>query len=247
MAISEECKAAMIEHGVLMKGGQPAGADLMKQDVIKVSLVSLETDPELRKAFFDMAKDVLVGKYSHAAENLHTFPEDIEDIVRESTGYWYEGKIEFVSETENPDLRIFPYQMPRQGLAYPPGFATYPLNDHPEASQFSSDVRLMGIATYNPLFGGAFVGREELSGIIKHEFGHNLGVLHPEAALMQAKQDSKVCDDNDFSLRRTLNRGYMGQHTPPTENYYDKGTRDHIRDASSGASPNDSNYKISPP
>ena len=100
----------MIEHGVVMKDGKPAGAELISKPVLRIALVEDDGTGKFPEAAMGIAKEAFPErKFSKLAE-ASTFPENMEGIVSEAIGYWYEGKIEFVNPSEEANLHIYAYR-----------------------------------------------------------------------------------------------------------------------------------------
>lgn len=256
MTISEECKAAMVENGVLMKDGQPAGVVLMQKDTLRVAFIQKNENGGGVKPD-SLSPDLI--EYLNLTGRLNLLfqidrPQgdyDIKTAFVEGVSYWYDGAVEFVSPHEKPDLQVMLFA---GGMDMPYGFSSFPSNDHPDAYPYNGDSAIMGINVLraeNPdFFYESLLGKgakSEYSGettqevvtkIVRHEFGHNLGILHPEQALRYSvKEDPKVCDVKGALTE--LANGIMseGDNSDGSQNIpsddtvfsYDTVTRDFIR------------------
>lgn len=223
MKISEQCQKAVLEHGLLMNGDEPAGRALMSRPVLRVALVENAFPPELMTEEF-------VQYLSGRSDNLgqpDAFPDGIEDAVRKAIGFWHEGDIEFVSLSDNPDIRLVAYN----GPDHIGGFATYPLNDDVDLDE---EGRNRSLGFKDPLIAidmrtARFVAEYGASGAtvlqivestIRHEFGHNLGIRHPELVMGDLnRQSPEACSSSDLkTLRPEFEKSHMAAVSAgPTE------------------------------
>ena len=78
MNISDQCRQAVLEHGILMNGDKPAGKPLMTLPAMKIALVEGDFPPELMTEEFSA---YLAEKQFDLGEP-ETFPDGIEEAVR---------------------------------------------------------------------------------------------------------------------------------------------------------------------
>lgn len=214
MKITEQCRNAVLEHGVLMNGDEPAGRTLMSRPALKIALVENVFPPEL---LTEELSRYLDGSGNRLGQP-DAFPAGIEDAVRRAIGFWYEGDIEFVSLNDSPDLRLVAYS----GPDHIGGFATYPLNDDIDLDE-SGRNRSLGIK--DPMIAidmrtARFVAEygtssatllQGIESVVRHEFGHSLGLRHPELIMGDlAKQEPAACNAADLSaLKPEFERSHM--------------------------------------
>lgn len=236
MAITEQCKAAMIEHGVLMKDGVPAGAELMKKDVLKVALIDAGEDGQFPEGF---VTDELKDSLQVNADSLNypgRFPDGIEDSVRNAIGYWFEGEVVFVGLMDKPDVQVFAYT---EWMGFE-GFASFPVHDNSESQRNlnSSNIEDLWLSSFSakdrdqPLIGVSVknVDAVKVEEVTRHEFGHSIGVMHPHDAVGSFKKlKQPVCNSEEVvQLDRKENDGIMA-YGEPVETWYDRGTRELVQ------------------
>lgn len=221
----------MIEHGVLFNGDRPAVADLIKPGKpLSIAIVQADMNGEFPPGFVneDIDKRINGGLTGEYGARARKFEPDIENITRNAVRYWYEGEIKFVKHDEKPDLTIFAFDSKARS-----SFATFPPNDHADPSFKGTDRAYMGISSRR-------VG-ETTEELIRHEFGHSMGILHPRDAMRQTRETNPVSCDNelaeeDFRPGTVQDQpGYMsyGEHS---ESAYDAGVRQVISPRSAPAS-----------
>ncbi len=201
MALTDQCKAAMIEHGVLMKDGKPAAAEFLKdKETLRVAIIELGEDNRFPQDFVNTFTTILHEQHhKDTLNNPASLPSNIEEIVRDALSDWFVGEIEFVSRADNPDIQIYGFE----SNFFMNGLSTSPLNDDPEHTSFGSEKRLIGVST------GVWE-YDFFRTTISHEFGHNLGILHTDTAYFKAiAENPQVCTESD---KQTLegHPGIMG-------------------------------------
>lgn len=137
--LSAACLRAFIESGTLMNGDVPAGLDLLKQDTITIGYVAIDENTDLLDTdslVLNHASEDLIKYLAHKNQlelffkQIYTIPDDMNQYVKEALGFWYEGNIEFVPLSDNPDIQIFSYL---GAISDPLGFGNLPKNTtHPE-------------------------------------------------------------------------------------------------------------------
>lgn len=215
MTISAACIKAMVDFGVLMNGDQPAAADLLNLDTIKVGFIAAPDDHT--KFTFPQNYDA-TDFITYLAEtdrldllgSVYVVPNNMEDIVKKSLGYWYDGNVEFVPLSHQPDIQIISYI---GGPFDPRGFASFPKNtsEFDNFKHYGGNTTFVGIdilKTEDPdywhkkLLGNDSVSdyseqsqEEIIYNVITHEFAHALGITHPEDALKLSTKVSAACDE----------------------------------------------------
>lgn len=174
MGISDQCKAAMIEHGVLMNGDVPAGMEMINRDVIRVAIAQAgghEDSPNSLKSL--MGQSINLEDKSEFYTTPVDFPENIEELTREAFSFWFEGEIEFVGYDEGPDLRMFAFDTDG-------AFGSFPVNtDQPDIGASKAIIGI-GLQSYPT--------DEKLVGVIRHESGHSsFGVDHGHDGIEDSK------------------------------------------------------------
>lgn len=235
----------MIKHGVLMKTLEdgtevPAGHELMNKDTLRIALVEADDTGRFPASFdaggIDVAiEEKLIPLKQHFNIGPTQFPATIRDIVtRAITDQWFEGEIEFVSLSENPDLQIAAFNSAMlSGLGtHPPADETMlpdELAAHDNITIPRIPTMLLSIDTDN-LPWSRQPQETVLYETVSHEFGHNLGVFHPFSAVERVI-DTKT---GDCTLREVVelqnpdNPGIMS-YGPEQETWYDVGTRDFVK------------------
>ncbi len=197
-----------------MNGDEPAGRALMERPVLRVALIENTFPAELMTEEFSA---YLKGVGSKLGQP-DAFPAGIEDAARRAIGYWHEGEVQFVSLNENPDIRLVAYNGPdRIG-----GFATYPLNDDIDLNEtgynrslgFKDPVIAIDMQTARFVTEYGTSGATLLQGIesvIRHEFGHSLGLRHPELIMGDLmRQEPVACSTADLStLKPAFEQSHM--------------------------------------
>lgn len=223
MNISELCRNAVLEHGVLMNGDAPAGRALMEQPVLRVALIENTFPAELMTEDFS----AYLERSGSRLGQPDAFPAGIEEAARRAIGYWHEGEVQFVSLNENPDIRLVAYNGPdRIG-----GFATYPLNDDIDLNEtgynrslgfkdpvIAIDMRTARFVTEYGSSGATLL--QGIESVIRHEFGHSLGLRHPELIMGDLlRQEPAVCSPSDVStLKPVFEKSHMAAVSAgPTE------------------------------
>jgi len=196
--ITDQCRQAVLEHGILMNGDEPAGNKLMELPTMRIAIIQNEFPPELMTDAFKKHTE------NFDFDSPDAFPDGTEAAVRRALGYWYTGKVEFVKNDQNPDMRIAAYK----GSGTIGGFASFPPNDRERENlegQFESfEYPVMGIEMRSMRFAAKYsiTGTSLLEGIedtIRHEFGHSFGILHTTDILYDIKQsEQRTCNEKDI-------------------------------------------------
>ncbi len=223
--ITPECQAAMIEHGVLMKDGKPAGMELMNKDVIRVAIASPEHFQRFQSLMLQSIN--LEDKLEYYDATID-FPDNIQELTSEAFAFWYSGKVEFVEFDDKPDLRIFAFD--KEGA-----FGSFPVNTDLPSIGASEAIIGIGLQSYPT--------DQSIMGVIRHEIGHALfGVDHPHDAIRLSSESwadsrfggQKVREEfaakcNDLSQEAVTNWEGVMSYGPDGENDYDRGARDFVR------------------
>lgn len=179
MNISDQCRQAIIEYGILMNGDKPAGRNLMNLPVMRISIVQNEFPSELMTPYVENK----LKQYGFTKPDV--FPSGIEDSIKRAVGYWYNGKVEVVDLDENPDMRILAFH----GSGTIGGFASFPIHDvfniddKKGNSDNGSKDPIIAIDMRSQRFAHKYSTRgysllERIEATIQHEFGHSFGILH---------------------------------------------------------------------
>lgn len=229
MGISDQCKAAMIEHGVLMKDGKPAGMKMMNRDVIRISIAKAGENESSPHSFQTLMKQSInledkIEFYTSPTD----FPDNIEELTREALGFWFDGEVEFVGYDEGPDVRIFAFDA--EGA-----FGSFPEND--DSPRISAEHALIGVGLKS------YPTDDKLMGVIRHEAGHALfGVDHAHDGIRDSKASYaklafrtddflahylEVCEG--VSEERVRNEVGVMSYGPDGINGYDRGTKELVQ------------------
>jgi len=243
MGITDQCKAAMIEHGVFMvdlpDGSEvPAGMQNLLKKKLTVALIQADNDGNYQFDFdparYPLAKDNYVAG---------TFPDGFEDVAVQAFQYMYDGEIEFVEPKDWPDVVVFA----TEGGLYS-GIATLPLNNHEFHKRHGHEYPVIGISTKLGWVEES-ITLEDLRDTLEHEIGHALaGIHHPAFAKDEIELNAKdnehtshVCSgaEQEVELDKIFDYGEkealmsMGGHGHET--WYDRGARDFVK---TGVPPN---------
>jgi len=206
MNISDQCRQAILEHGILMNGDEPAGKSLMTLPVMRVAIIQNEFPPELMTEEFK--KHVENFKF----DTPDSFPPGIEDAVERALGFWYKGDIEFVDIKENPDFRIVAFS----GSGTIGGFSSSPLNDNVDHMKSFLKDPAIGIDMTSQRFSQKYSTKvftllENVEDTIRHEFGHSFGVLHTNETLYEIENsEPSNCKGKEFdSLSKAFTNSIM--------------------------------------
>ena len=255
MAITEQCKAEMIKNGVLTveldDGGiVPAGMPLLSKNVLRIAIVEGDVNGAYPEGFvnddFSAFLDDGRGYFeSLVMGNGGAFPDGIENSVRRSIGYWYDGEVQFVSSDDDPDISIFAFETDGDLPVISMGKASFPANNHDNENYASYggdqayvaiNVGLIGLADYSDVVmnGGSF--NDAIEDFLRHEFGHTFAVLHPHEAGEEVKADSdRLCSDVEIdALQQYFANAIMSVDSASpdevrAESEYDAGVRDYIQ------------------
>ena len=229
MAVSEQCQAAMIEHGVFTITREdgtvvPAGYELMNSDVIRVALVE-GVDGQLpeNKVMNEIRDYFIDNNYEDMLSSVSSFSIPMEDITVRAFARWTDADIEFVKYTDNPDVTIFPFQFSDR-LNSVAGAASVPLHDTPEGERRGLNHSAIGldmqyfsreqlISLTEVLIGGSLseVEKEAFPDVppievtlfetLEHEIGHTFGIDHPFDAAENVYHETltRVCTKSELN------------------------------------------------
>jgi len=174
----------------------PAGMALMNKDVLRIALVEGDGEGAYPVGFYtddfgrfidddnDYFQSLVLG-------NGGEFPDGMEDSVRRAIVFWTDSDVEFVSIDDDPDINVFAFETDGNLPVISLGRASFPDNnsDNDRYASYGGDVAyvginvgLIGLPGYSDvvLNGGSF--NDAIEDFLKHEFGHNFGVIHPRDA-----------------------------------------------------------------
>ncbi|ODS23235.1 hypothetical protein AB835_09770 [Candidatus Endobugula sertula] len=225
MNITAECQEKMIEYGVVTNDGIPAGYDLINSDKIKIAL--LDEDFTMNDLEKSIGKEV---PYLYSTDELQSqFSElyDFEDIARRALSYWYKGEIEFVDTDDSPNMYVFAY---KGGIVS--GVATVPENDHVNLDTFGYPVSIIGLNMQTELDDDV-LPETELFDILRHEFDHSFGVLHPESSVNGMRRDGvESCETSEAGIDTISSYGskaaIMAMGETIEESFFDQGTKQYV-------------------
>lgn len=214
--ISSSCRRAMTEHGVLTRTLDdntvvPAAMDLMNQETIKVLIVRPDENghlpPEMVTEQFrnfmqyNGMTELLDGNASPLEES-ETPSTELQNTISQGIKEYYDGNVEFTQSYEEADVVVFGYDLP-DSVGYS-GVGSYPIHDNSADQGYYLDKSFIGIN--RPIENG-------INPItIAHEFGHNLGFVHPFETILHATPngDYSQCSVDEFvALTDTNNDGIM--------------------------------------
>lgn len=230
MSYSDACMRTMVENGVLLKDGNPAGMDLISKSEVRISIVDGDFERQDALKMFDSLWDE--GDASH---NRLFFREYIEDQINSNQGatfneeqlgkikegiqYWYDGdtEIRFVGLNELPDITIF--SVNKGGIALPP------VNGNEELSHAENSYPILLL----PIEEGVM----KYPNLATHEFGHALGVLHPFDVVKEINSENitHFCTMAEIDLlsKDSSDKGHMSYGFNGVVSGFDIGVKEFIR------------------
>lgn len=233
--ITNSCKTAMIEHGVLTRtlddnSVVPAAMDLINRDTLRVVIIRPDENgylpPEMVTEQFENfmryngMEELLEGNAS-PLETSQTPTEQLQQTIRQGIGEYYNGTVEFTDSFEQADIVVFGYDLP-EDVGHS-GVDSYPIHDNSSDQGYYLDKSFIGIN--NPLEYG--IPPQTIS----HEFGHNLGFVHPFETVLHAtpKGDYSQCSVDEFiTLTNTENDGVMN-YGSLERNWFDDAAETYVR------------------
>ena len=218
--ITEVCITALVDIGMTKNQGIPVASGILNKPELKIAFVEGDGEGNFPKGLFTeklpylWRTDQTVGKFN---DNI-----DFEQLSRDALSYWYTGELSFVSTDQNPDLYIYAYTD-----SIVNGIATVPINDDPEMQHVQYYVSLLGLNMDD------FVEKrprteQELLDTYRHEFGHSLGIIHPETAFRALReQGNTICESSKRAIARHTSyaerAGVMAMGETMEETFYERG------------------------
>lgn len=226
MDITDDCKDAMIERGVLMNGGVPAGHALLSQNVIRVALIDTDSNGEFPQEFLDRFRPLLeesegLSQYTEMLDSPHRQPIGMRSIVKEAFGHWHKGEIVFVSPRDHADITIAPYskdiEVSEDGVrSIHRGFATLPPNDVFHRAVLGGEDQMVHRNTgqliglnidysdgYNNTIARSVRAPTDEQRVVlvedlKHELGHSFAIIHPHDAIDTVPNYTCSADEYEY-------------------------------------------------
>lgn len=254
--ISEACHRAVLERGVLLNDGLPAGFELMQKDVVRIALIDTDASGAFPDDFVNRFRPLLgqsevLDAFTPALDSPHGLPKGMRDIVRDAFSHWHSGHVVFVSPRENADITVFGFSKDalerfvddpeRTKVA---GFATLPPNDHTNNAVLGGGDpiihynvgQLVGINIdffdgHTPSIGhfiGSFDedGAASLNRWLKHEFGHSFGLLSMHNVVDAVPHIS--CDSDEYAQLNDPKTSGIMAYGDGEEARYDRDARKYI-------------------
>ncbi|NCC21601.1 MAG: hypothetical protein EOM26_03965 [Alphaproteobacteria bacterium] len=193
---------------------------MMRSPTLRVALIENEFPPDIMTPEM---KTWLDANFTVGAPDR--FPDGARKAIEKGIGFWYEGNIEFVNHDEKPDLAIIAHNDEYGG-----GFASFPAHDHtdPEYDYVSPGVQVIGVAVpglKNFDGSGTRDPVDSLERLVRHEFGHSLGIIHPQEAVEMLVNQNMGCTASDLGAQQNSDweRGVMSPYAngDPTQQDFD--------------------------
>lgn len=234
--ITDACRDSIMEHGIVWRDGVPAGQELLNAPRLRVALV--ENDLPASVIDEELKSHLASKEYPAKILGPAAFPEGTQDAVRKAIGYWYSGEIEFVGAGEEADLHIVAVDYSQIFIA---GVASFPINDNPDYPSLSHPVILVNTPVIQRAEKPDDPATSALRGvenIVRHEFGHTIGVTHPVLGGIDGTPNLPidVCqrdelkylngEQNDSVMRNTVSAAPQEGEGPSS---YDEFVRDAVK------------------
>jgi hypothetical protein len=205
---TDACICAIADHGVLSKEGQPAAAKLYNHGTWKVAIIANE-DPGI---IGHLLPSGLKQQFNHPDVDPSPFPVDVQVRTRDALQYWKPGQeVNFVNLDQSPDFVLVAFRNDAASDDVAGGFATYPDNDSEDICARENGTTGPHVVAVNMTPQGNNMTSEGFNTKLIHEFGHNLGLMHPEIAYDEASKLGKCSLTESFAVSALGKMSTMAQ------------------------------------